>query len=50
MIRDEQFFLLCDTGPRSYEAQVFLHSRGITNTRIIQGGFAMIRVTDPEFI
>jgi NADPH-dependent 2,4-dienoyl-CoA reductase/sulfur reductase-like enzyme/rhodanese-related sulfurtransferase len=48
--RDEQFFLLCDTGPRSYEAQVFLHSQGITNTRNIQGGFAMIKVTDPTFI
>jgi len=47
---DEPFFLLCDTGPRSYEAQVFLNSRGITNTRNIQGGFAMIKVTDSEFI
>ncbi|MDP3479392.1 MAG: FAD-dependent oxidoreductase [Desulfoprunum sp.] len=47
---DEPFFLLCDTGPRSYEAQVFLNSRGIINTRNIQGGFAMIKVTDPEFI
>ena len=48
--RDELFFLLCDTGPRSYEAQVFLSSQGITNTRNIQGGFAMIKLTDPEFI
>ncbi len=47
---DEQFFLLCDTGPRSYEAQVFLNGRGLTNTRNIQGGLAMIKVTDPEFI
>lgn len=47
---DESFFLLCDTGPRSYEAQVFLTSKGIINTRNIQGGFAMIKVTDPEFI
>jgi rhodanese-related sulfurtransferase len=48
--RAETFFLLCDTGPRSYEAQVFLSSQGITNTRNIQGGFAMIKATDPGFI
>ena len=48
--KDELFFLLCDTGPRSYEAQVFLSSQGIANTRNIQGGFAMIKLTDPEFI
>ncbi len=48
--KDESFFLLCDTGPRSYEAQVFLSSQGITNTRNIQGGFAMIKLTDPDFI
>ena len=47
---NEPFFLICDTGPRSYEAQVFLSSRGITNTRNIQGGFAMIKVTDPSFM
>ena len=48
--RDETFYLLCDTGPRSYEAQVFLRSRGLSNTRNIQGGFAMIRAIDPGFI
>ncbi len=48
--RNEPLFLLCDTGPRSYEAQVFLNSQGITNTRNIQGGFAMIKVTEPGFI
>lgn len=48
--RGELLFLLCDTGPRSYEAQVFLSSQGITNTRNIQGGFAMIKATDPGFI
>jgi NADPH-dependent 2,4-dienoyl-CoA reductase/sulfur reductase-like enzyme/rhodanese-related sulfurtransferase len=48
--KNEQLFLLCDTGPRSYEAQVFLSSQGIINTRNIQGGFAMIKVTDPGFI
>ena len=48
--RDETFYLLCDTGPRSYEAQVFLRSRGLDNTRNIQGGFAMIRAIDPGFL
>ena len=47
---DEPLFLLCDTGPRSYEAQVFLASQGLTNTRNIQGGLAMIKVTEPEFV
>jgi rhodanese-related sulfurtransferase len=47
---DEAFFLLCDTGPRSYEAQVFLNSQEFANTRNIQGGFAMIKATDPNFI
>ncbi len=48
--REEKLFLLCDTGPRSYEAQVFLSSKGIVNTRNIQGGYAMIRTIDPGFI
>lgn len=48
--KDEPFFLLCDTGPRSYEAQVFLNSKGIQNTKNIQGGYAMIKVIEPEFI
>ena len=46
---DEQLYLFCDTGARSYEAQVFLASKGIINTRQVQGGYAMIRVTDPTF-
>ncbi len=48
--KSESFFLLCDTGPRSYEVQVFLSSQGISNTRNIQGGFAMIKVIDPQFV
>ncbi|BCL61059.1 hypothetical protein DGMP_17520 [Desulfomarina profundi] len=48
--KDEPLFLLCDTGPRSYEAQVFLNSKGIQNTRNIQGGYAMIKVIEPEFV
>jgi len=48
--RDEHLYLLCDTGPRSYEAQVYLSSKGIMDTHNIQGGFAMIVATDPAFI
>jgi len=48
--RDESISILCDTGPRAYEAQVLLDSLGISNTRIIQGGYAMIRVTEPDFV
>ena len=48
--RDEPLYLLCDTGPRSYEAQVYLSSEGITDTHNIQGGFAMVMATDPSFI
>ncbi len=47
---EEELFLLCDTGPRSYEAQVFLASRGRMKTRNIQGGFAMIRLIAPDFV
>ncbi len=46
---DEPLFVICDTGARSYEAQVFLNTKGITDTLHIQGGYAMIKVTDPEF-
>lgn len=48
--RDEQLAILCDTGPRAYEAQVLLDSFGLTNTRIVQGGYAMIKVIDPDFV
>lgn len=48
--KDEQFYLLCDTGPRSYEAQVYLSSVGVKNTKNIQGGFALIKATAPDFI
>lgn len=47
---EEELFLLCDTGPRSYEAQVFLASRGRVKTRNIQGGYAMIRLIAPDFV
>lgn len=47
---DIDISILCDTGPRAYEAQVYLDSQGITNTCIIQGGYAMIKVIDPDFV
>jgi rhodanese-related sulfurtransferase len=47
---DRQLAILCDTGPRAYETQVLLDSVGITNTRIIQGGYAMIREIEPDFV
>ncbi len=48
--RDEPLFVVCDTGARSYEAQVLLVSKGITNTRNVQGGLALVRVNDENFI
>ena len=39
---DEPLYLLCGTGPRSYECQVILNARGITNTFNIQGGYGMV--------
>ena len=48
--KDELLYIICDTGPRSYEAQVVLAAAGINNTRNIQGGVAMIKMTDPCFI
>jgi NADPH-dependent 2,4-dienoyl-CoA reductase/sulfur reductase-like enzyme/rhodanese-related sulfurtransferase len=47
--RNEPLFLLCDTGARSYETQVYLDSQGITDSKQIQGGYAMILGTDPTF-
>jgi len=46
---DEPFYIICDTGARSFETQVFLSSKGIVDTLHVQGGYAMIKVTDPEF-
>ncbi|MCD4744512.1 MAG: FAD-dependent oxidoreductase [Desulfobacteraceae bacterium] len=47
---DESLCLLCNTGPRSYEAQIVLKNNGITNTKNIQGGYGMLIVIAPEFI
>lgn len=48
--RDEEFYLICDTGARSYEAQVFLTSCGVEKTMQIQGGYAMISALAPDFL
>jgi len=39
---DEPLCLICGSGARSYEVQVVLAGKGITNTRNIQGGYSMI--------
>jgi NADPH-dependent 2,4-dienoyl-CoA reductase/sulfur reductase-like enzyme/rhodanese-related sulfurtransferase len=48
--RDEWFYLICDTGARSYEAQVLLTSCGVEKTMQIQGGYAMIAAIKPDFL
>lgn len=40
--RDEPLFLLCGSGPRSYEVQIILSAHGIKNTKNIQGGYGML--------
>jgi NADPH-dependent 2,4-dienoyl-CoA reductase/sulfur reductase-like enzyme/rhodanese-related sulfurtransferase len=42
-------YLICGSGPRSYEAQLLLRQKGITDTRNIQGGIKMLQSTDPDF-
>ncbi len=46
----EPLLLICGSGPRSYEAQLLLRSRGISDTRNIQGGVGMVMRSDPAFI
>ena len=46
---DGNIFIVCDTGTRSYEAQVVLVANGITHTRHIQGGISLVKVNDPSF-
>ena len=48
--REEPICLVCGTGSRSYECQTLLIHNGFTNILNIQGGHAMIRFMDPEFI
>ncbi len=42
--RDKQIVLLCNTGGRSYEAQVKLDKAGISNTVNLQGGWGNLRL------
>lgn len=48
--RDEDLYLLCGTGARSYESQVFLNQQGFTRIKNVQGGYAVLAMTDPGFI
>lgn len=43
------FFVVCDTGTRSYEAQLVLRAAGINNNRNVQGGLSLVKVLDPNF-
>lgn len=47
---DVHLYILCDTGPRSYESQVLLDAVGKSNTSAILGGYAMIRKMIPDFL
>ena len=48
--RSEDLYLLCGTGSRSYECQVFLNQQGYDRIKNIQGGYAVLAMTDPGFI
>jgi len=41
--RDKPLVLICNTGVRSYEAQLNLRQEGITNTYNLQGGMATVK-------
>jgi NADPH-dependent 2,4-dienoyl-CoA reductase/sulfur reductase-like enzyme/rhodanese-related sulfurtransferase len=45
----EPLLLICGSGPRSYEAQLFLRNMGIGDTKNIQGGVGMVKRSDPAF-
>lgn len=47
---DGLLYLICGSGPRSYEAQLLLRSKGVTETKNIQGGMKMLQSCDPEFL
>ena len=47
--KDKEICLICDTGPRSYEAQLILKAHGIQNTKNAQGGYAMLSKSKPDF-
>lgn len=41
--------LVCGSGPRSYESQLFLREKGYKETKNVQGGIGMIKYSDPDF-
>jgi NADPH-dependent 2,4-dienoyl-CoA reductase/sulfur reductase-like enzyme/rhodanese-related sulfurtransferase len=43
-------WLICGSGPRSYEAQLVLRHHGIEETINIQGGIKMVMFSDPAFL
>ena len=48
---DEELFLVCGSGSRSYEAQLLLRYKNVNlRTLNIQGGIGMIKALDPDFI
>jgi len=42
-------YLICGAGPRSYEAQLILRQKGISETKNIQGGMKMLQSSAPGF-
>jgi rhodanese-related sulfurtransferase len=48
--KDKDLCLFCGTGARSFECQRILNQNGFTRIQNLQGGYAIIRVTDPDFI
>lgn len=46
---EDTLYLICGSGPRSYEAQLLLRQKGITDTLNIEGGIKMLKSTDPDF-
>jgi NADPH-dependent 2,4-dienoyl-CoA reductase/sulfur reductase-like enzyme/rhodanese-related sulfurtransferase len=48
-LREKPIYLICGSGPRSYEAQLYLRSKGIGDTLNVQGGVKMLQLTAPEF-
>ena len=48
--KDKEICLFCGTGARSFECQIILNQNGFTRIKNLQGGYAIIRVTDPDFI
>ena len=41
--------MVCGSGPRSYESQLYLKEKGYEETKNVQGGIGMIRYSDPDF-